>query len=104
MEGVIEKEIKDIINTEFKPTHLEIINESYQHNVPKGSESHFKLKIVSDRFDGLSLIDQHRLVNQSLSLVIPKIHALSLVTRTPQQWAKNKDTSKSPNCVGGFGK
>lgn len=32
--------------------HLNILNESYKHNVPKGSESHFNVLIVSDAFEG----------------------------------------------------
>lgn len=31
----------------LKPLHLEIINESYQHNVPKGSETHFRYTEIS---------------------------------------------------------
>ena len=31
---------------------LEVINESYMHNVPPGSESHFKVVIISDEFTG----------------------------------------------------
>lgn len=27
---------------ELSPVHLEVVNESYMHNVPKGSETHFK--------------------------------------------------------------
>lgn len=38
------------------PTHLEIINESFMHNVPPGSETHFKVLVVSEAFDGLPLI------------------------------------------------
>jgi BolA protein len=31
----------------FSPDHLEVINESASHNVPEGSESHFKVVLVS---------------------------------------------------------
>ena len=43
--------------------HLEVINESHQHNVPAGSESHFKVVIVSDDFEDQSLINRHRKIN-----------------------------------------
>lgn len=36
--------------------HLDVINESYMHNVPKGAETHFKVVVVTDKFNGLSLI------------------------------------------------
>ena len=44
---------QDIITQKLQalsPEHLEVINESHMHNVPEGSESHFKVVIVSDAF------------------------------------------------------
>ena len=35
----IEKKLKD----KFEPVYIEVVNESYKHSVPKGSESHFKV-------------------------------------------------------------
>jgi stress-induced morphogen len=48
----IYKKLSDLTN----PNHLEVINESYMHNVPKGSETHFKVVVVSKTFEGLALI------------------------------------------------
>lgn len=31
--------------------HYEVKNVSWKHNVPKGSETHFEVTIVSDKFD-----------------------------------------------------
>jgi BolA protein len=42
--------------------HLEVVNESGSHNVPAGSETHFKVVLVSDAFDGVRLIARHRRV------------------------------------------
>ncbi|KAM9980929.1 hypothetical protein ACTFIY_003241 [Dictyostelium cf. discoideum] len=109
--ALIENEIKELLIKELNPINLEIINESYMHNVPKGSESHFKVKIVSEKFETLSMIEQHRLVNEILKNYIGngKIHALSITSRTPTQWKKNNQPTtivddKSPSCKGGFGK
>ena len=55
-ENPIECAIREALNDNLKPTHCEIINESYMHNVPKGSETHFKVLVVSDAFDNLPLI------------------------------------------------
>ena len=48
--------IQDMIQVklqqQFEPNFLEVINESHQHNVPEGSESHFKVVIVSQQFIG----------------------------------------------------
>lgn len=40
----------------LEPFYIEIINESYMHNVPKGAETHFKVVVVSEKFNGLPLI------------------------------------------------
>ena len=50
-----------------------------------GGGDHFRAEIVSDRFAGLSRIDQHRLVYDVFGAEIGgPIHALSLKTSTPQ--------------------
>ncbi|HHB1207717.1 TPA: BolA family protein, partial [Vibrio cholerae] len=46
IQDVIEKKLSD----EFQPEFLKVINESDMHNVPRGSESHFKVTVVSERF------------------------------------------------------
>ncbi len=49
-----------------------------------GGGDHFSVEIVSNRFDGLSMLEQHRLVYQELGeRVGHEIHALGLRTRTP---------------------
>ena len=44
--GPIELEIINNLNESMNITSLKIINESFMHNVPKDSESHFKVIIV----------------------------------------------------------
>ncbi|MDG1733120.1 MAG: BolA/IbaG family iron-sulfur metabolism protein [Thalassotalea sp.] len=88
----------------FTPLHLEVINESYKHNVPEGSESHFNVTIVSEKFDGQRLIGRHRQVNAALADELENhIHALAMHTYTPEQWQKmtEQQVPKSPNCMGG---
>jgi len=49
-----------------------------------GGGDHFRAEIVSDRFDGLSRIDQHKLVYDVFGNDVGgPIHALSLKTSTP---------------------
>lgn len=52
VEFSIKKKLIDSLN----PSYIEIINESYMHNVPKGSETHFKVIAVSDKFKDIPLI------------------------------------------------
>lgn len=86
----------------LQPSVLEVENESHMHNVAPGSESHFKVTIVSDQFEQLSLIKRHRLVNKTLAQEIPKIHALALHTMTKDEYFdKAGKVAESPLCQGG---
>ncbi|XP_013144956.1 PREDICTED: bolA-like protein DDB_G0274169 isoform X2 [Papilio polytes] len=104
--GVVANSIQNKLQTALEATHLEVINESYMHNVPKGAETHFKVVVVSDKFDGLALIKRHRLVNDILKEELKNgVHALSIVAKTTKQWDESeKIVESSPSCRGGFGK
>jgi len=102
----IKTDIERKLNDKFTPQHLEVINESFMHNVPKGSETHFKVVIVSERFKGVSLLDRHRQVNSLLESELKNgVHALSIVAKTEDQWQQSgQNVSKSPSCMGGMSK
>ncbi|MGB5395740.1 MAG: BolA family protein [Gammaproteobacteria bacterium] len=86
------------------PEHLEVINESHMHNVPEGSESHFKVVIVSDAFKNKMLLARHRLVNAALKEELNGgIHALALHTMTMEEWFEKGRAPESPPCMGGDG-
>ena len=100
----IEAVIEQKLLSAFSPMHLDVINESHQHNVAPGSESHFKVIIVSDDFVGERLIKRHRAINSILSHELAeKIHALALHTYTKDEWHKYyaDNTPLSPKCLGG---
>ncbi|MBW3698016.1 BolA/IbaG family iron-sulfur metabolism protein [Vibrio sp. T187] len=100
---MIQEIIETKLHEELSPLHLEVVNESYMHNVPTGSESHFKVIIVSEAFEGLRLIGRHRKVNQTLAEELANsIHALSMHTYTPEEWkVENGSVPDSPMCMGG---
>lgn len=52
METSIRKKLTEALH----PQHLDVLNESYMHNVPKGSETHFKVVVISDKFENQPLI------------------------------------------------
>lgn len=83
--------------------HLAVENESHRHNVPPGSESHFKVVIVSDDFAGQGLLARHRRVNEILAEELQnQIHALALHTYTTADWQeRHGDAPMSPPCLGG---
>ena len=96
--------IEEKLHSAFSPLHLEVVNESNNHNVPPGSESHFKVTIVAKYFEGERLIKRHRSVNSVLSEELSgKIHALALHTYTEKEWREHyaDNIPVSPNCAGG---
>ncbi|NLS13125.1 transcriptional regulator BolA [Vibrio sp. SM6] len=100
---MIQEVIETKLHQTFMPTHLSVINESYMHNVPQGSESHFKVVVVSDRFEGQRLIQRHRQINQALARELERhVHALSIHTYTDSEWRVVRDgVPDSPMCMGG---
>ena len=99
MEKIIENQITDIINDKLSPSVLNIVNESFMHNVPTGSESHFKLIIVSDAFKDLSNVNRHQLVYRSLDKIMDEIHALSIYAFDENEYNENPVVIDSPNCA-----
>ena len=99
---VLQQKIQAKLEAGLAPSHLEVINESYMHKVPKGAETHFKVVIVTDRFDGLSAVKRHQLVYGVLADEMkskPGIHALAITSRTPAEWAAAPEANASPLCA-----
>jgi stress-induced morphogen len=98
----MQRQIESKLTATFSPSVLTVVNESFKHSVPRGSETHFNVTVVSNRFDNVSLIDRHRLVNAALQDELQSgVHALAITAKTPEQWAKNATSNQSPNCLGG---
>lgn len=64
------------------PTQLEIFDESESHRghsgFREGGESHFRIRMTSPAFTGLTRLQKHRLVHDTLGDIVPRIHALAL--------------------------
>lgn len=72
----------------FSPQALNIIDESAKHagHASAGGAGHFVVEIVSDAFDGNSLIQRHRQVYEALDDIMhSEIHALSIKASTPAE-------------------
>jgi BolA protein len=81
--------IERILRESFRPVHLELRDDSARHAGHPGATSggHFKLRLVSARFEGLTRLEQHRQVYEALgSMMGREIHALALDTRSPSEW------------------
>ncbi|WP_058911548.1 transcriptional regulator BolA [Entomohabitans teleogrylli] len=99
---MVREQIEAKLKAAFNPVFLEVVDESYRHNVPAGSESHFKVILVSDRFTGERFLTRHRLIYSALSEELAKsVHALALHTYTHKEWEALQDTVfASPPCKG----
>src|SRR5690606_14648555 len=87
----------------FAPARLEVVNESHMHSVPPGSESHFRVVLVSAGFDGKRAVARHQAVYRVLADELAGgVHALALHTYTEQEWAqRGAEAPASPECLGG---
>lgn len=96
-------QIESKLEAALAPTFLEVVNESHRHNVPPGSESHFKVTVVSTQFNDRQLVARHRMVNSTLADELAgAVHALALHTLTPDEWFERAGaTPDSPECRGG---
>lgn len=103
MSGPVQDSIHDALVAALAPTVLEVINESGNHNVPPGSETHFKVIVVSPAFEGKTLVARHRAVNSALAEQLAgPVHALSIQAFTAPQWSdRGGVVPDSPPCLGG---
>ena len=99
----VHETIETKIRAALVPAHLEVVNESHMHNVPPGSESHFRLVVVSDRFEGQTRVARHQTINALLAGELAGgVHALSMQIHTAAEWReRNGRTFTSPACLGG---
>jgi BolA protein len=81
--------IRARLTSALEPTVLELIDESHLHAGHAGAASgggHYRLKIVSARFDGQRLVMRHRLVYDSVhDMMHTEIHALAITALAPSE-------------------
>ena len=96
--------IEETLARALHPMHVEVVDESHMHSVPAGAESHFKVLVVSEQFDGEKLVARHRRVNRLLGDELAGgMHALAIHAWTPQEWFDKSGGAapESPHCLGG---
>lgn len=86
----VAESIRKKIEARLEPRVLEVKDESHLHaghaGAREGGESHFRLLIVSEKFEGLARVARQRLINDILreELAGP-VHALAMKTLTPEE-------------------
>ena len=99
---MIKENIEEKLKTEISSLFVEVINESPNHNVPDGAESHFKVTVVSDEFENLRPVQRHQLIYKVLSDEMKLIHAIAIHPFTKTECESNNQSSlNSPDCLGG---
>lgn len=99
---IIEHNIVNKLQNSLAPEYLQVINESSGHNVPAGSETHFRLVVVSEAFVDLSAVKrQQRIYGILAEELAGEVHALTMQTLTPDEWQQDASITQSPPCLGG---
>lgn len=103
MEKTREIRMKTLLQRALQDAEVYLENESNMHSVPKDSETHFKLLIVSDKFVGLSKVARQRLVYSHLDSEFKSgLHALTLrAVSFEERKNGHGDHFVSPECLGG---
>ncbi|KAI1307557.1 Protein BOLA2 [Halotydeus destructor] len=84
--GYTAEYFKDKITTQLPASHMQIVD------VSCGCGAKFESTIVSEQFKGKSLIQRHRMVNLLIKDELKLIHAFSMNTLTPDQYAKDQSS------------
>ena len=99
---MIKDKIEEKLKTQISSIYVEVINESPNHNVPDGAESHFKVIVVSNDFENMRPVQRHQLIYKALNEEMKLIHAIAIHPFTKIEWDKNNQSSSdSPDCLGG---
>lgn len=87
-EGRVER-IERALRAALSPDRLEIVDEGHLHRGHAGAAGgggHFRVRIVSDAFEGASRVRRHRMVYAALQDAMGgEIHALAVVALTPAE-------------------
>ena len=94
----VQNKIERLLRDNLNVSKLLIRNDSYKHNVPSNSESHFNVQIVSDDFEDLSQIQRHKIVYKAVGALLAEIHAFSITAMTTSEFKENPSLKDTPDC------
>ena len=86
----IRDQIIETLTGRFQPVELDVKDESHLHEGHsgwrEGGETHFRVKMVADAFEGASRLQRHRMVNDALKAQLDDgLHALALNLKAPAE-------------------
>jgi BolA protein len=86
----LEDQIRNTLIDTFEPSSLEVINESRLHaghnqEAAATGQTHFRIRIASTKFDGMSRVNSHRAINDALTFAFDQgLHALAIEIDRPR--------------------
>ncbi len=86
--GPVGQLITEKLRQAFTSSEIEVVDESHKHKGHAGArpegESHFRVRIVSPAFAGLTRIERHRRINAVLAEELAgRVHALAITAEAP---------------------
>lgn len=80
--------ITQLLQDTLQPDSLEVLDESHLHAGHPGAATgmgHFRVRVISEKFQGLGTLQKHRLVYDALAdMMKTDIHALAISASAPQ--------------------
>jgi BolA protein len=93
----IEDSITHKVQQALEPVLVQLDNESHMHSGPR-TDSHFKLVVVANCFQGMSKVKRHQQLYALLKAELEgPVHALALHLFTPAEWQETA-VPASPLC------
>jgi acid stress-induced BolA-like protein IbaG/YrbA len=75
-----EESVKQRIESRLSDAQVQVVD-------TKGTGDHFSVVVISDKFEGKSLVKRHQMVYATVSDVLTKeLHALQLKTYSSKEW------------------
>jgi BolA family transcriptional regulator, general stress-responsive regulator len=80
--------ITEKLTSAFSPQSLKVVDESHLHaghaGSREGGQTHYRVYIVSNAFEGKSRVERHRMINTALAAELAgSVHALAIHATAP---------------------
>lgn len=93
--------VQNLLDAHYPGASIDVIDETHGHNVPKDGETHLRLRVVWEGFEGVNRVKRQRAVQKLMQAEFDTgLHALALELRTPAEWSK-LGAVEPPPCKGG---
>ena len=85
----VQSRIEEMLTQRFAPERLAVINESHMHaghhpDITGAGETHMRVRIVSQTFEGMSRLARHRAITELLQPELDAgLHALAIEPSAP---------------------